>query len=140
MNSEIQQLHTAYIESMGMDAQDMPLNGSFQRYYFEASKEGVTPDMVRLVIKSRVKFNNGQQDGRYKKPLTLLRLFGDSDAIANVINEAAVIRSQMRVKVVPKEKASVLRMTGRSDEAQTDEPRHVGDIQLIEDLRKAANG
>lgn len=135
INPQIEALHQSYLDAMGLEPDDLPMNVTFERWYFEAHKFGLTPDGIRMVVKSRLAFNRKSQ---FKKGVELRHIIRDEDAIAVALNEIAVIRASQRVKVVPEGKASVFRATGRSDEPAQDAPRHVSDVELIQNLRRAA--
>ena len=98
----------------------------FERQWFEALKEGLTSDCVKLVIKERlIRIKEGV---RRPECLLLRNIAGSEGAIADVVQEAAAIRARMRVKVFPKDKSNVLRATGRPDEPEQGTMRPVGDV------------
>lgn len=125
-------LHQAYCEAMGIE---LPINSAFARYWHEADKEGLDPDGLKLAIKARIK-RNFSMEPRYQIPLSIRKLVGDEERIADVINEAAVIRAEQRKKQFVPAKAEVLRVTGRPDEPEQSKTRHIGEIIK---LREAAN-
>ena len=135
INPHVQELHRAYIEAMGMDAEDLPMTMTYERWWQMAHLQGLTPDAVKLCVKARLAFNRSSS---CKKGIEIKHLARDEDDVAVVLNEVAVIRSQMRVKVMPPNKAEALRQTGRSDELPTPDAVKVGDMELIKALRKAA--
>lgn len=123
LNAEINAIHKAYCESTGFD---LRLSGFFERQWFEALKEGLTCDCVKLVVKERLR---RIKEGVRRPECVLLRnIAGSEGAIADVAQEAAAIRARMRVKVFPKDKAEVLRATGRPDEPEQCPMRPVGDV------------
>lgn len=133
INSEINSIHEAFCSAA---CQEMPLNVAFERYWRDALAFGVTPDDVRLCVKSRIRFN---MTSSLKKSLSLFKLISSEDGLAMMVSEAAEARALMRLKVMPKGKAEAMRATGRSDEMPTSEPRSVKEILpgAIEALRKA---
>ncbi len=131
-NTQVQDLHDAYCSALAIE---LPLTMTFERWWLAASNNGLTPDHVRLCVKERLRFNLGNS---FKKGLELRHLIRDEDDVAIMLNEAAVVRANTRIKVMEPAKASVLRATGRSDEVPTSEAKRVGDLELIERLRRAA--
>lgn len=123
LNAEINAIHHAYCESTGFDLQ---LSAFFERQWFEALKEGLTCDCVKLVIKERIR--RIKEGVRRPECLLLRNIAGSEGAIADVAQEAAAIRARMRVKVFPRDKANVLRATGRPDEPEQSTMRPVGDV------------
>lgn len=133
LNTDINTLFAAYLTAMGME---MPLNCAFERYLFEAIREGVTALMMADVVRERrVRITQGV---RNKECLKLRNLIGDEESLADFINEAAMISALKRKKVVEVCRASVLRQSGRSDEIPSPEPRSAADLDLIKKLREAA--
>lgn len=133
LNENINTLFQAYLLAMGME---MPLNMAFERYLFQAIKEGVTALMMTDVVRERrVRIGQGV---RNKECLKLRNLIGDDEALADFINEAAMISALKRKKVMDPTRASVLRQSGRSDQGPSPEPRSAADVDLIKQLRKAA--
>jgi hypothetical protein len=99
---------------------------------------GVSPDDLKLCVKARLAFN---RNSMCKKGIELKHLCRDEENIAVLINEVAVIRADMRIRVVDPAKASALRSTGRPDTMPETPPKHVSDTEVlkaIEALRKAA--
>ncbi len=129
---EINALHEAFCSAA---AQEVTLNNTFERYWRDAITLGVTPDDVRLCVKSRVQFNHSNG---FKKSLALWNLIGTDDGVARLLSEAAEARALMRVKIVPEGKAQVLRATGRSAEAETNRVVSPAEIEAIAVLRRAA--
>lgn len=133
INPAVNALFQAYLLAMGME---MPLNCAFERYLFEALREGVTPLMMADVVRERrVRIGQGV---RNKECLKLRNLIGDEEALADFINEAAMIAALKRKKVVEACRASVLRQSGRSDQSPSPEPRSAADVELVKKLREAA--
>lgn len=130
LNAEINSLHQSYCEATGFD---LRLNGFFERQWFEAIKEGLTSDCVKLVIKERLK---RIKEGVRRPECVLLRnIAGSECAIADVAQEAAAIRARMRVKVFSKEKSEVLRATSRADAPEQGTMRPVSDV--IQSMKSA---
>lgn len=131
MNPEIEALHKAYCDSTGID---LFLNVVFVRWWFEAHKLGVTPDDVFLCVKHRQKLN-AQREVHFRQGLEIKHLVRDEESIASMLNEAAILRAQMRRKSYPPGKIEVLRSTGR--ETQPDQgtrSRHISEI--FKDIQK----
>lgn len=127
----VQSLHSAYCQAMACEAN---MTASMERWWRDAAKEGLDADMLRLVIHERRKrITTGV---RNKECLYIRNLAGSEDAIADTVNEAAVIRAAMRVKVMPRGRADVLQATGRNTEAELPDAKPIGEV--IEALRKAA--
>lgn len=133
LNDSINELFQAYLLAMGME---MPLNMAFERYLFQAIKEGVTALMMTDVVRERKQ--RITQGVRNRESLKLRNLIGDEEAIADFINEAAMIAALKRKKVVEVCRASVLRQSGRSDQIPSPEPRSAADVELVRKLREAA--
>lgn len=131
VNSGVNLLHEAYCACMALE---LPLQAADERRWLNAVLAGMTPDDLKLVIKERMK--GISKDERRAACLYVRNLCGSDEAIADVMNEVAVIRARMRVKVMDKGKASVLRATGRSDEISTPGARPIG--EYIGELRKSA--
>lgn len=129
MKSFIEALHKAYCDSTGVD---LFLNVVFERWWFGAHKLGVTPDDVYLCVKHRQKLN-AQREVHFRQGLEIKHLVRDEESIASMLNEAAILRAQMRKKVFPQGKQDVLRATGRDTEPQT-KPRHISEI--FKDIQK----
>ncbi len=131
INPEINSIHRAYCESTGFD---LNLTAFFERQWFEAMKEGLTADCVRLVIKERLR--RIREGVRRPECLLLRNVAGTEGAIADVLQEAAAIRARLRVKVFSSDKSDVLRATGRPAEPEQSEARPIG--EYIEQMRCAA--
>ncbi len=131
LNQSVTELHAAFVDASG---QELALNMPLERRWLDAVNMGVTPDDVRLCVKSRIEHN---RQHTMKRHLVLYRLIGSEDDIAMMLSEAAEARAQMRVKVLPKGKADVLRATGRSDEPETNRVMTPAEIEMIQKLRAA---
>lgn len=132
----VQDLHAAYLGAMGFEPEDLPLGETYLRWWFNASKEGISPDGIRLLIKERLKFN---AKGSFTKGIEIKHICRDPEDIAVALNEIAVIRARMRVKIMPSGRAEAMRATGRSDEVATDPAKHVSSVELIQKLKQAAS-
>jgi hypothetical protein len=128
---EINALHQAFCDARGFEVNMLPAH---ERWWSDAHKSGLTPDCIKLVVKARMK--RIQAGVRHEESLMVRNIAGSDEAIANTVEEAAAIRAKMRVKVMPKGKADVLRATGRSAEPEQSTARPIG--EYIEALRKAA--
>jgi len=106
----------------------------FERQWYDAIQFGMTPDCVRLVVKSRMR--RIADKVRQPECLLLRNFCGSEAAIADVLVEAAAIRAKMRVKVFPAGKADVLRATGRPDEPEQATAKPIS--EYIQALRSAA--
>lgn len=133
-NPQVNALHQAYCEAMGLDS--LELHMADERRWLCAVMEGLTPDNLKLVIHERRK--GVLKEERRAGSLLIRNLCGSDEMVADVMNEVAVIRARMRVRVMDQGKASVLRATGRSDEVQQ-EAKKVNLPLVMEALRKAAN-
>jgi len=131
-NPDINQLHQTWCEAT---TQELELNVLFERYWLEAIRFGVTNDDVKLCVKHRVSWNF---TNAFKKSLSFRFVIGTEDGLASLLSEAAEERTKLRVRVMPKGKAAVLRATGRSPvEVAMEGARPIGEV--IEALRKAVN-
>ena len=130
INPEINAIHQAYCEATTFE---LPMMPHFERQWHDALQSGMTCDCVRLVAKSRLK--RIAEQCRRPECLLLRNFCGSEAAIGDVIQEAAMIRAKMRVKVFAPGKAEVLRATGRADEPEPLPVRPVGDV--IEAMRRA---
>ena len=131
----VNRLHQIYCQAMFLD--DFELNMADERRWLAAADEGLTPDDLKLLIKDRLQ--GIRKDQRRPACVCVRNICGSEEAIADALNEVAMIKARMRVKVLPRGKAEVLRATGRDDAPSTSEAKAVGDIALIQQLRKAAN-
>jgi len=125
-------LHAAYCEAMCLD---LPLNYCFERWWLGAANLGLTPEDVRLCVRERLKFN---LRSHCKKGVEIKHLARDEEDVAVVLNEVAVIKASMRIKVMDPARASVLKATGRDATLAQSEAVRVDAIPLMEALRKAA--
>ncbi len=131
LNPDINAIHQAYCEAT---ACELPMLPQFERQWFEAMKLGMTPDCVRMVVKSRLK--RVAQEARRPESLLLRNFCGSEEAIGDVIQEAAMLRATMRIKVFTTGKAQALRDTGRPDAPEQGPMRHISEV--LGEMRKAA--
>jgi len=133
LNPHVNALHTAFCEVSG---QQLPMLPFFERNWCEAHNFGVTPEDITRVFKERTK---GVQLGERRRASLLLRAFcGSEEAIASVVEESAALKARARMRVVDPARAAILRQTGREDKAPETPARAVGDTDLLNQLRKAA--
>lgn len=132
INKDVTLLHASYCTAMALD---LPMNMVHERQWLLGHLAGLTPDDVRLVLLDRLKFN---RSGPYKKGVLIHHLVGDEERIAVTLNEAAVLKASMRIKLMEPAKAQVLRQSGRSDAAATPDAVKVDAIPLLDALRRAA--
>ncbi len=110
INPAINEIHQVFCESLGYQ---VPLR---ERQWYDALEMGMTSDDVKLVIRSRKE--RIKAGVRHDECLLLRNFIGNEDAIADVIEEAAMLRARIRVKVFSPAKREVLRAAGRSDEPE----------------------
>ncbi len=139
-NENVTALHKAFCEASVIP---VPLTFASERWLLAAHNEGVTPEDIKLSIQWRRQKNKGQE-ARYQKPISLSRMFGSEEAVAQVVEEAAEMKARQRKVVVPSGRADALRATGRSDETMDGQRNKVNvisiaDNALIQQLRKAAS-
>ena len=131
--AQISTLFSAYTSALDLR---LPCNASFERYLFNAVKAGVTPEMLRDVIRNRQKLKaNGTRDYGLK----LTNLIGDEDRIADLLNEAAMLEALKRKKSMDHNRASVLRQTGRSTVAPETPAKPLGEVVKNFDLQAFLN-
>lgn len=123
LNASINAIHQAYCESTTFE---LPMMPHFERQWYEAIQCGMTPDCVRMVVKSRLQ--RVKDKIRQPESLLLRNFCGSEAAICNVLEEAAALRARMRIKVYPASKSEVLRATGRSDQPEQEPTRSIKDV------------
>lgn len=99
---EIPKLFTAYLDATGSI---MPLRPFYERALFEAAKEGLTAEMLTLVIKDRQR--RVSVGVRHKESLLLCNLVSGEDNLARTLDEAYSLLAVKR-KVVDVAKEAVL--------------------------------
>lgn len=132
-NPAVSALHSAFCDATGRALQ-MTYTG--ERYWLECHNEGLTPGDLRAVIlhrKAAIKAGD-------RKPscLAIRNICGSSEAILDVLDEAAMLRAKARKKTLPPGKASMLRQTGRSDAMPEMPPKAVWDV-LVDAVEKHMN-
>lgn len=132
LNLAATELLAAYNSAMGLD---LAMNGAFERWLVDASNAGLTSENFEWAIRARQKFN---AQGGFRRGVMLHHFVLGEDAIAITLNEAAVVRAAMRVKVIDPAKVSVLAATGRPATAPETSAKHVADVELIQQLKRAA--
>ena len=132
-NQKVMELHETYCQAMALEFE---LTQADERRWLNGVLAGLEPDGLRLVIFDRRKRITAGV--RNKESLYVRNLVGSDEAVADTMNEVAVIRAAMRVKVLPKGKSEVLSMTGRSAEAETNRVVTPGQTELLRALRRAA--
>ena len=130
INPEINAIHEAFCCAMGFELNLLPAS---ERHWRDAIKSGMTPDDVKLVIKTRMKRISAGV--RHQECLYIRNIAGSEEAIANTMEEAAAIRATMRIKAYPVGKAQALRATGREDDPEQGSAVPIRDV--IEAMRKA---
>ncbi len=123
LSPDINALHLAYIDATGYE---LRLSGPDERRWYEASKFGITPDDVRLVVKARLR---GIVTGDRKPASIYLRnLIGDEDMLAEFAMELAAIKATQRKRVYAPGKQAVLEATGRAGEPEEPKTRHISEL------------
>ena len=130
INPEINAMHAAYCEARGLDLVLLP---PAERQWFDAMKLGMTPEDVRMVIKARKE--RIKAGIRHEECLCIRNIAGSDEAVANSLEEVAVVKAKMRVKVFDSGKREVLRATGRSDEPEQGRAVPISDV--IQAMRSA---
>ena len=128
MRDQIAQMHQVYCTLLGMQ---LPLHAHHERLWFEAMKEGLTEEGLRLVVSSR---RQGVKMGkRHRNCLLLRNLIGGPDIVADVLNEAAMLEAEKRsYKSLSADRDSVLRATGREPGPAAVDPRSTR--KILQDL------
>lgn len=129
---QIERLHKSFCEAT---SRDLPMNPAFSRWWYDSLQYGVTPEMVKAVMESRMK-REYSTAGMRLHCLSLRHCIGDEDRLAQFVDEAAQIAAAKRKKVYSPAKAEALRATHRPDEPEASPPRHVSEI--FEVMRKQA--
>lgn len=125
MTEQAQSLHRAYCETMQIELVLMPL---FATWWGKASVMGVTPDDVKLCLQSRIRLNQNREP-KFRAGLEIKHLVRDEEAIASMLNEAAIIKTLQRKKTFPPGKVEVLKATGRDPEPdQGTRNRHISEV------------
>ncbi len=131
---EIAALHAAFCEASGQELKILPAH---EFWWKCAQDDGISPEDVRMWIAHMVK-ENLKREPRYRTQIKIRYLISTPEYRARLAEDVAEIKSRLRVKVMNPGRAEVMRATGRSDETITEEARHIRDVELIANLRKAA--
>lgn len=130
----ITKLFDAYNSTTGFGVQ---FNVVWERQLYDSARMGLTPEMLVLVIKDRLK---GIKRGD-RKPACLMprNLFASDEMISEVLCEAAALLALQR-KVINPAKESVLKSWRPLHETETPEPRMAKEVlfSAIDQMRKAA--
>ena len=132
INPEINALHAVFCQVTGRDTLLIP---PVERWWMTALQYGITADMIRDVMQSRIK-SQYSTDTMRKHCLSLRHCIGDDDRLAQFVDEAAQIAATKRKRVFVPGKAQVLRDTGRPDEPEQLPARSAKDV--IRGLKEAA--
>lgn len=131
LNPDANALHAAFCAATG---RELRMNPTFERNWFDAYSYGITPDMVTLVMSARMKRQYANADQRFYC-LSLKHLIGDSDRLAEFVDEAAALEANRRKRVFSPGKAAALEATGRPGEPEPARARQVSEI--FDSMRKA---
>jgi hypothetical protein len=132
MQDQIASIHRLYCDLLGMV---LPLQAAYERMWYDAIGQGLTEDSLRVVLLNRkADVKNGK---RFRNCLLLRNLIGDSEIVADVINEFALLMAQKRAFTPNPTRDSVLRATGRVSEKPKTEAKSVG--QLIKELKNSTH-
>ena len=123
INPQVTNLHNNYNLAMNLL---LPMRPTFERWYYEALKAGITPEMLYEVIKHRQR--RIQAGVRREESVCIRNLVGSDEAIDNLIEEWAMLASKKRIIVVEPSRASVLSATGRSTEPESAPARSARDV------------
>lgn len=130
INPAINAIHRSYCDATGFE---INMSAPIERRWFDALNQGMTPDDVKLIIKTRLK---RIRDGvRHPESLFLKNIAGSDEAIADALVEAAAARATMRIKAFPAGKAQALRDSGRDDEPESPPARPISEV--IQAMRRA---
>lgn len=132
INPQINALHSAHCSARNLV---LDLRPTQERWYHDALKAGITPDMLYEVIKHRQR--RILAGVRREESVYIRNLVGSEEAIDNLLEEAAMLASRKRIRVMPPDQASVMRTTGRSDQVPDKPAQHVSDA-LLSALKQAA--
>lgn len=135
--AHVQALHAAYCLEMSLK---LPINPATERFWFAAHKAGLAPADLSLVLRARQRAV--KSGARYPASLLLRNICGSDEAIADVTNEAAVLRAlrdRMRRPAYDPGKADVLAASGRKESPAAPKERTAGDLAVdcLRRLRQA---
>lgn len=130
LDPRVMEMFRIYCETKGITGLEM--NDYFQRLIWDAVQMGMTPEDLKSVIVDRQK---GVRNGiRRPQSLLMRNLFG-TEGGAEVMDEAAAIRSRGRIKVLDPARSSLLKQTGRPETTGTDKPAQTS-AEVTEKLLK----
>lgn len=132
LNPQINALHAEFCKVAGRDTALIP---QIERWWYEALKCDVTPQMVHDVMESRLKRDYSTSSMRLYC-LSLRHCIGDDDRLAQFVDEAAALAAQARKRVYSHGKQSVLKAAGHESEPEEPPTRHISEV--MEEMRKAA--
>jgi len=135
INQNINALHASFCTARDIE---LELNQCHERFWHEALKAGITCESLTAAIKAREK--RILAGVRHPECLKIKNLVGDSDKIAELLEEIAVINARKRIRLVDPARASILRATGRSDQVPEVPPQASREViaKLAEELKRVA--
>lgn len=132
-NPKIMELFRAYCEAKNLEGLEM--NQYFERRIAEAMVMGLRPEDVTAVIRAR---QRAIREGSRRHESVLFRnIFGDESS-GDVLDEAADLRSKQRIRPMDAARRSILKQTGREEKATETPAKPVGEVSLIDQLKRAA--
>ena len=132
INPDINALHAAFCE---VTERPMPLNPRFERAWFDAIAFGLTPDMVREVMQSRMRRQYINESMRIHC-CSIWHCIANEDRLAQMVDEAHQLAAAKRKKVYAPGKAAVLASTHRATEPEPQPARSYAEI--LKGLKEAA--
>jgi ribosome maturation factor RimP len=129
LNPAINEIHAAFCQALGYELVLLP---PAERQWFEAIQMGMTPEDVRLIVKSRK--DRIRAGVRHEECLRIRNIAGSDETISDALEESAAVKAKMRVKVYSAGKSEVLRATGRPDQP---EGKMMSVKEVIQGLRSA---
>lgn len=136
LNPEINALHAAFMAATDRNILFTP---GVERWWFDAVSCGITADMVTEVMHARARREYSSATMRFHC-LSLRHLIGDSDRLAEFVDEAAALEANKRKRVFSPGKAAALEATGRPGEPEAPKVRHVSEVdwkRAVDGMRKA---
>lgn len=132
ISPSINALHAAFTAATAFH---FDLRPTQERFWHEAHKAGITPQMVTDVVRHRQRRIEAKV--RHPECLRISNLVGSEEMIDTFLEEAAMLAARKRIRVMPPDQASVMRTTGRSDQVPDKPAQHVSDA-LLSALKQAA--
>lgn len=129
MQDKISKLHETYCATIGLD---LRLLAHFERLWADAIRAGLTEEILRAVLLSRKKSIAAGK--RFKGCLLLRNLIGSDEAVADLMNEFAVLEAAKRAFAPDPNRESVLRSTGRTSVPPPNGPKSVREV--LESLKE----